>query len=354
MKIALFQYPEYKIPTDGYGPKQNIIEMLAKGFDKLGHQITTFATEDSVLPGEIIKVSKTGINDGLNDDPEIQADVDRIYRSIAIGELIKRSGDFDVIHNHAGFTLLPIVEVLKAPVFHTLHGTYTNEHYRKIFDIYAKAGRYIPISKAQMEAIPELNYTDVVYHGINIGDFEFNDKPKDQLVFLGRIARVKGVHSAIEIAKKANKKLVIAGPVDVARPGGKKYFEEKVKPFVDGDQIQYVGEVNLEEKRKLLSESSALIFPIEWVEAFGLVMIESLACGTPVIAYNIGAPAEVVENGKTGFVCESGDINGMVESVGKIEGIKRSDCRQSAEERFSKEIMVENYIKLFEKELAHE
>lgn len=351
MKIALFQYPEYKIPVDGYGPKQLIIEALAKGMVKLGHEVTTFATSDSVLPGKIIEVSPVGINEGLNDDPEIQADVDRVYRSIAIGELIKRSSEFDVIHNHAGFTVLPIVSVLKTPVFHTLHGTYTSEHYKKIFDLYKDAGKYIPISKAQMKTMPELTYTDVVYHGINIDDFEFGEKPKDQLLFLGRIARVKGVHSAIQAAKKANKKLVIAGPVDVARPGGKKYFEEQVKPYIDQDQIEYVGEVNLEQKRKLLSESAALMFPIEWVEAFGLVMVESLASGTPVIAFDIGSPHEVIENGETGFICKQGDIDQLAESIKNVPSLDRKSCRKSAKEKFSKETMVKNYLKIFAKEL---
>ena len=352
MKIALFQYPEYKIPVDGYGPKQLIIEALAKGLVKMGHDVTTFATSNSVLPGEVIGISPKGVNEGLNDDPEIQADVDRIYRSIAIGELIKRSGEFDLIHNHAGFTLLPIVQVLKSKVFHTLHGTYTNEHYKKIFNLYKDAGRYIPISYAQKKVLPELKYTDVIYHGINIGDFDFNDKPKgDQLLFLGRLARVKGVHNAIKIAQKTGKKLIIAGPVDVARPGGKKYFEEEIKPHIDGKIIKYIGPVDNKEKVKLLGESAALIFAVEWVEAFGLVAIEAMACGTPVITNDLGAPGETVVDGKTGFVCKTGDIEAMVEAVNKLDQINRTDCRKLVEQKFTNEIMVKNYIDLFEKEL---
>lgn len=352
LKIVLFQYPDFKIPAKAYGPKQTIIEALAKGFDKLGQEVITFATGDSELPGRIIPVCPKGISEGLNDKPEIQADVERIYRSIAIGELIKISGEVDVIHNHAGFTLLPIVQTLKAPVFHTLHGTYTDDHYKKIFDLYKDAGKFIPISRSQASTLPDLNYTEPIYHGIKIEDFIFGNNPKeDQLLFLSRVTRVKGTHTAIEVAKRTGKKLIIAGPVDMNRALDREYFEQEVKPHVDNEQIVYFGNADLEQKRQLLAESKAMIFPIEWSEAFGLVLAESLACGTPVIAFDSGSPKEIIDDGRTGFICPPQDVDAMVDAVGKLDQINRADCRQAAESRFTEEVMVQNYLELFKREL---
>jgi len=349
LKIALFQYPDYKIPASGYGPKQLIIELLARGFHKRGHKVSTFATADSQLPGEIIKISPKGINEGLNDNPEIQPDIERIYRSLAIGELIRRSSDFDIIHNHAGFTLLPVVQVLKSKVFHTLHGTYTNKHYRRIFKQYAQNGYYVPISNAQAKTLPpKVNCTEVIYHGIRINDFNFNSQPLEKtLLFLGRLAKIKGVHTAIRVAKQTGYKLIIAGPIDIARRGGKEYFAKEIKPHIDGKKIIYVGEVNHSQKKKLLRKSQALLFPVEWEEAFGLVMIEAMACGTQVIAYDCGSPAEIITDSLTGYICPKGDLEAMIEAVLKIDQIDRAVCRKAAEERFSDEKMVDNYLKLF-------
>ena len=354
MKIALFQYPDYAIPTHGYGPKQLLIELLAEGFMKAGHEVTTFATADTRLSGKIVKISPVGINEGLNDDSEIQPDVERIYRSIAIGELLRLSKDFDVIHNHAGFTILPIVQALKAPVFHTLHGTYTNKHYLTIFRKYAQSGYFVPISKAQAAVLPDVSMTRAVYHGIRVTDYKYQDKAtSDTLLFLGRLSRVKGAHTAIKIAQASKHKLIIAGPLDVARAGGKKYFEEEIKPHIDNKQIRYIGEVQGKKKRDLLANSKALLFPIEWVEAFGLVMIEALMSGTPVIAYDIGSPKEVISSGVTGYVCPRGNIKKMVEAVKSVAGIDRAQCRREAIERFSADIMVKNYLEVFKEKIKN-
>jgi glycosyltransferase involved in cell wall biosynthesis len=209
---------------------------------------------------------------------------------------------------------------------------------------YFREAPFVSISNSQRRHSPKLNYVDTVYHGIYPEEFEFNDKPEDYLLFLGRIHPQKGPTHAIRIAKQTGQKLIMAAKID---PDEIQYFRRQVRPHIDGKQIIFVGEVGHEEKVKLLKNARAVLLPLQWDEPFGIVNIEAMACGTPVITMRRGSASEIIEDGKTGFLCRNiGEIRAAID---KIDTIDRRYCRQYVEEHFTAHTMAENYIKVFDK-----
>ncbi|MBU6389493.1 glycosyltransferase family 4 protein, partial [Patescibacteria group bacterium] len=203
--------------------------------------------------------------------------------------------------------------------------------------------RFISISHAQAQLNPELPFVATVYNGIRVDRFDFNGSPGEYVVFLGRISPEKGTRQAILAAQKAGVPIVLAAKVDTV---DRAYFNLEVKPLIDNDQVQYVGEVDHEQKNRILRNARALLTLIQWEEPFGLVMAEAFACGTPVIAIPRGSVPEIVEDGKTGFLVK--DVDEAAEAIRKVDQIDRQACRKVAEERFSTEIMVDNYVKAYQ------
>ncbi|MBI4990952.1 glycosyltransferase [Candidatus Gottesmanbacteria bacterium] len=211
-----------------------------------------------------------------------------------------------------------------------------------------KNHRFISISNNQRGGLPELNYVATVYNGIDTSEYTYVEKPRgDYLLWVGRITEKKGPLAAIEVSQKLKMPLVIAAAVD---PVDRPYFEKIIKPKIDGKLITFVGELTQETLNNLYGNSVCTLFPINWHEPFGLVMIESMACGTPVVAYNIGSVSEVIAEGKTGYVVEvETGVDGLIHAVKNISGIQRGDCRSHVVERFSKEAMVEGYEAVYQR-----
>jgi glycosyltransferase involved in cell wall biosynthesis len=337
MRVAMIAPPWTPIPPPLYGGIELVVDQLARGISAAGHDVTLYTTGDSTCPvhREWVLPEAEGMRIGMA-VPEIRH-VLHAYEAVC---------DHDVVHDHtiAGPFLSQLYPGL--PVVTTIHGPFNEE----LTDLYrAIAGRVpiICISHAQHAAAPDVPIAGVIHHGIEATQFPYGDGLGDErgeyLLFLGRMAPDKGAHRAIEVAKRAGVRLMIAAKM--RELWERRYFEEHVEKYLD-DDIVYLGEVPHEHKLRLLAGASALVFPIRWNEPFGMVMLEAMACGTPVLAFPEGAAPEVIDNGKTGFLCR--DEDEMVAAVGRLPEIERSACRQAVEGYFSSERMVAEHIELYE------
>lgn len=350
MKIGVLVYPHYDFPPEGYGPMQEVACNLAEGLVKKGHEVSIFATADAKLSPQI-KVIPTKESSIIKDksvpDP-------KIYEFLTLAQLLEHRNDFDVLSSHIGFHILPFIEFLKYPVVVNLQGDYSNPHYHHILELYKNAN-FVSISHAQQQRVPSINFIANIYHGLDINKFPFTAQPDDYLAFLGRTSPVKGLGDAIEVAKATHHQLLIGARID-AGPEGEKYFAEEIKPQIDDKNIVWLGERNEKGKLALLSKAKTLLFPIHWEEAFGLVMIEAMACGTPVIAYDRGSVREIVKDGETGFICPPDDMECMTRKVQEIYEMPkekyqemRRNSRKHVEENFTVEKMVDKYEQIFKK-----
>jgi glycosyltransferase involved in cell wall biosynthesis len=257
--------------------------------------------------------------------------------------------DHDVVHDHTIMGPFYAERFPDLPVCTTIHGPFNDE----LTDLYRALTPRVPIvaiSHAQHMAAPDVPIARVIHHGIDASDFPFGDGAGDDegeyLLFLGRMAADKGAHRAIQVARKVGMRLLLAAKM--REPWEHAYFDEQVAPLLGTDAV-YLGEVPHERKIELLANTRALLFPIRWNEPFGMVMLEAMACGTPVLSFREGAAPEVIMSGKTGFLCD--DEEGMIEALGHLDQIRREDCRAAVEGYFSTERMVAEHVELFE-ELA--
>lgn len=348
MKIALLAPPYLSIPPKKYGGTEKIISLLSDGLVEQGHDVTLFATGDSFTKAKLVSVFPRGLgNSGLKKD-------DGLLPLIHYTECFRRQGQFDIIHNHGQYLAMYLSEFSKTPVVHTIHGSYypgeIPEEKRKVLSVF-RHHNFISISNNQRGGFPDLNFISTVYNGIDINQFTYTEKPKGEyLLWVGRIVAKKGPLPAIETAKRLEIPLVIAAAID---PIDMPYYEEIIKPLIDGKKISYIGEINHHSTDELYGNALCTLFPITWHEPFGLVMIESMVCGTPVVAYNIGSVPEVIEDGKTGFIVEiKSGVEGLVHAVKKISEIQRGDCRSHVLENFSKDAMVNGYKEAYKKVLG--
>ncbi|AKB28762.1 Mannose-6-phosphate isomerase, bifunctional enzyme [Methanosarcina siciliae T4/M] len=321
----------WSTPPKKYGPWEYMVSLLTEGLVKRGIEVTLFATADSHTAGKLHAICPRP----YEEDKDILI---KVYEGLHISEVFERANEYDIIHNHFDYLPLTYSELVDTPVVTTIHGFSS----RKILPVYKKYNNstfYVSISDAYR--CNEIDYIATVRHGIDIATFPFNDRPQDYLLFISRIHREKGAKEAIEVAKKTGRKLKIAG--FIADP---EYFKNEVEPHIDGSQIIYEGHVTQERKKELLSNAHALLHMINYEEAFGLGVVEALACGTPVIAINRGAMPELIMDGETGFLVNK--ISEAVEAVEKVNSISRKKCRESVEERFSVDRMVEDYIRVYE------
>jgi len=327
------------VPPKTYGGTELVVHILCEELTKRGHEVTLIASKTSKTMVNI----DAPINKNLR---EMNSLMPGFYEDLSAVKTIELSGNFDIVHNHAGLPLLPYHKFLKAPMVTTLHGAFTLQEEIKAYK-YFKNLSYVSISNSQRCGNPVLNYVDTVYNGIVVEDFEFQAFPdlKDPyLTFLGRISPEKGTHLAIQLAKKTGWKLVIAAKVDKV---DREYFRKKIKPHIDNKQIIYIGEIGHKAKVNLLKNSHALVHAVTWPEPFGLTMAESMACGTPVLALNMGSIPEIIKDGETGYIEEN--IKDLTKRVKDINNIDRYTCRKHLEDNFSDKRMVESYIKTYQK-----
>ena len=256
-------------------------------------------------------------------------------------EVFRRAHEFDLIHNHNDYFAFPYLATSPTPVITTMHGRCDLPELHEVIRTFPEAA-LVSISRAQQAFLPDANWVGCVYHGLRLDRFPFNPHGGEGLVFLGRISPEKAPHVAIDVAVKAGLPLVIAARLD---PQDREYFEREVKPRLDHPLVRYIGQVDDAEKARLLGSARALILPIDWPEPFGLVMIEAMACGTPVVTRPVGSAPELVVHGVTGFLAE--DLDGLVAGVRAAASLDRAACRRHVESRFSVAGMVEGYERIY-------
>ncbi|MCW2878740.1 MAG: hypothetical protein JWQ95_2840 [Sphaerisporangium sp.] len=328
MKVALLGPVAWRTPPRHYGPWEQITSLLAEGLTARGVDVTLFATLDSITAGSLDGVCPRG----YADDPSLDG---RVWEAMHVAHALSRSAEFDIVHNHLDWLPLAFAGHCRAPLVTTIHGFSG----AGILPAYASArSAYVSISDADRS--PGLDYVATVYHGIDLDSLGFNPRGGERLVVFGRIHPDKGVHTAIEIARRAGLPLTICGIVQ-----DKRYFDEEVAPHIDGKQVKFLGAVGPEQRGEILGGARALLHPIAFDEPFGLSVVESMACGTPVIAFRRGSMAEVVDPGVTGFLVDT--VDEAVSAVSRVDTIDRAGCRAQAEHRFGADRMVSGYLGVY-------
>ena len=268
----------------------------------------------------------------------------KVAECLHISEVFERSSEFDLIHNHFDFLPLTYSGLVSTPVVTTIHG-FSSPSIIPVYKKYNGRSHYVAISEADKS--PELDYIATIHHGIDIAQFPFAERNGEYLLFFGRIHPDKGVHEAIQVAQRAGKKLVIAGIVQ-----DQEYFETRVAPYLGGDDVEYLGSVGPTQRADVLGRALALLHLISFDEPFGLSMVESMACGTPVIAFGRGSISEIIKHAETGYIAD--DIEDAVEAVHAVSSLDRFACRQDVETRFSHARMASDYVRVYQEILKLE
>lgn len=344
MRIAQLAPLAESVPPKGYGGSELVVNLLTEELVKRGHDVTLFASGDSKTEGRLIECAPEGLRASSIAPTRWHA-----YNIKALIKLEQMQDQFDIIHNHMGYAALPALSHFRCPVVTTNHNP-LYDYCKDIFFAYGKMP-FISISDAykRLNYPDKVNYVATVYNGINLEDFEVDlSQPRKHLLFLGRLCADKGTKEAIEIAKRLDMPLLLAGKVD---KNDEPYFNEFIKPRLNDTNVKFVGEVSTDQKRELYSSAIATLCPINFEEPFGLVFSESLACGTPVMAFNRGAAPEVISDGETGVVGHT--IDELVNRFGEIKNITPEICRTRVARHFSKEKMTDSYLKAFEHVLSN-
>ena len=336
LRIALLAPPWIPVPPTGYGGIESVVAFLADALVEAGHDVTLFAAPGSRSRARVITPL-----DRTHPD-EIGASVveaDHVARAFLE---IERAADdgrpFDLVHDHSGWVALAMADRLPVPVLHTVHGSF-DENAKRFYAAHGFKAALSCISRAQAATRPEgVRIDAIVPNPINVSEWPFGLEKDDYLLWVGRFNPDKGPHRAIRVAKATDRRLILAGPV---QPGQEQFFAECVEPHLDGRQIQYVGEVGGRRKHELFARASAFLMPITWEEPFGMVMVEAMAAGTPVIAFARGSAPEVIEPGRSGLLVA--DEEAMADAILDAEDLSPEECRASAAERFSPQAVAQRY-----------
>lgn len=336
--------PWLPVPPPGYGGIELVVAQLCQGLTERGHEVTLFAAPGSSSSSTVRWVLPDGHPDEIG-QARIEADhVARVYDAV---EHEARTGrGFDVVHDHCGFVALAMAERIEAPVVHTLHGPFTGD----IVDFYqhhASKAELVAISEAQRRtAPPGLRISAVVANPMDGQSWPFQPQKADHVLWIGRMDPTKGPHRAIVAAREAGVPLVLAGPI---QPGQREFFEAEIQPHVDGERVRYVGELGGSDKQRAFADARALLMPIRWNEPFGMVMVEALACGTPVIAFPEGAAPEIVRHETTGYLVD--DETQMAAAIGELDRIDPAACRADVLARFSPSTTAGGYEEVYRQAL---
>ena len=337
MRIALIAPPWLPVPPPAYGGIEAVVDRLARGFRAAGHDVLLFTTGDSTCPVPRAWVLPSAASEHMGRSLEESRHVIAAYHAARA---------YDIVHDHTLVGPLLARAARRPPVVTTAHFPIRGEHHA----LYrALAGRVPIIAVSRSQVAPDVPVAGVIPHGLELADFPLGPGDGGYLLFLGRMNPDKGVEEAVKAARRLGLRLLVAAKMDM--PWEHAYYEARVRPLL-GDGIEYIGEPTAQERLRLLQGARALVNPIRWAEPFGLVMVEALACGTPVVASAQGAAPEIVEDGITGFlVHDQASLDRALERVGELD---RGVCRRAAETRFSAERMVADHVALYERLLAHE
>ncbi len=350
MKIAFYCTNEFSCPLPKeivYAP-MGLAEKIVKGLEKRGHDLTFYTPTDSKIKikkencGMVsyYRLPNRAMSGGFHDQQQLM-----IYEQLMAAKMYKdaQKNKYDIIHAfHLTPKILPFVNLTKTPTVFTLHDPMSASWNRSVeYCPWKNEAHYVSISNSQRKGMPNLNYAGTVYNGLEIEKFEFKKKQGDYLAFLGRYSHEKGADLAVTVAAESREKLKMAGTV-----WGGGFYDEKIKPYLKKNKREDLGFLNGKKVSDFLGNAKALLFPIRWEEPFGLVMIEAMACGTPVIAFNKGSAPEIVKHEKTGFIVEN--EREMIKAIKKIDKIDRADCRKYVEENFTIDKMVEGYERIYE------
>lgn len=331
MKIAILAPVAWRTPPRHYGPWEQMASNLTEGLVNAGFEVTLFATGDSITKGQLDYVVDKGFEEDRTQDY-------KVIECLHISNLMEKAHSFDLIHNHFDFLPLSYSKLIGTPMITTIHG-FSSEKIVKVYERFNKNCHYVAISNANRHT--KLDYLGTVYNGLDIADFTFNEQPEDYLLFFGRIHPDKGTAEAIQIAKKSNRRLKIAGIIQ-----DEAYFKKEVEPHLN-ENITFLGSSGPQKRNELLGKASALLHPINFEEPFGLSVAEAMLCGTPVIAFNKGSMPELIKDKEIGFLVS--DIAQAAAMVNQLHTISRAGCRNWAMENFSTQKMVADYIKLYHK-----
>jgi len=335
MRIAQVAPLWIPVPPYNYGGTELVVSWLTEELVKRGHQVTLFASGDSKTSARLVPIWHKSLWRAHLHAPHA------VY-SLLYKKVLEMQNEFDIIHDHCEFYTTHLSPLLKPPVVSTVH----HPIYEEMIVLFKKFPKinYVTISKNQKKSAPGINSVKTIYHGLPIEQYPFNPQPKNYLLWLSKISPEKGPAEAIEIAKAAGENLIISGPI---LPGYSDYFDYRIKPLIDGKQIQFVGVADFQKKIELFSNAEGFLYPIKRQEPFGLVVIEAMICGTPVVAYNRGSMSEIIKDQKTGFLVSGKEE--AIQAVKKINEIKRIDCRRHVTRKFNLKKMVNKYEALYYK-----
>jgi glycosyltransferase involved in cell wall biosynthesis len=331
MHLAMLAPIAWRVPPRHYGPWERVVALLTEGLVARGVDVTLFATADSLTSARLAAVCPRP----YAEDDSLDA---KAWECLHIASLFERAGEFDVIHNHFDFLPLSYSALVATPVVTTIHG-FSSERILPVYQRYNRHSHYVAISDADRH--PSLDYVATVYPGIPLDEFTLRRTPGEYLLFFGRIHPDKGAAEAIEVARRSGRRLLLAGIVQ-----DHAYFEQRIEPQLDGDQVRYLGSVGPAERDALLGGAYALLHLIDFDEPFGLSMVEAMACGTPVIAYPRGSVPELIQHGATGFIVAN--IAEAIIALAEVGALDRSRIRAHVAAHFSRDQMVDGYLRVYE------
>ncbi len=337
MRIAVLSPISWRTPPRHYGPWESVVSLLTEELVQMGLDVTLFATGDSQTSGKLVSVCPRPYSEDHSVDP-------KVAECLHISEVFERAAEFDLIHNNFDFLPLTYSGLVETPMVTTIHG-FSSSKIIPVYRKYNSRSHYVAISESDKSA--ELDYIATIHHGIDVAQFPFSGAKGEYLLFFGRIHPHKGVYEAIQVAQRVGIKLVIAGIIQ-----DQDYFATKVEPYIDGTTVEYLGSVGPDRRAEVLGKAMALLHLISFDEPFGLSLVEAMACGTPVIAFNRGSMPEIIRDEETGYLVE--DIEGAINAVASVSSINRSICRADVEERFSNARMARDYVRVYENILNRE